>query len=366
MNAQQEKNQAYKRKIAIRNTGIVFAFSVLLLLSFLVSMNTGYAKLSPLDTLRTLFGGGSDTENLILFGFRLPRIVIAILVGAGLALSGCIIQGVSRNALADPGLLGINAGAGLTVILFVLFFGAQSILTVFTLPFLALIGAGVTAILIYALAYKRQTGIAPIRLILTGVAVQAGIAALTTVLVVKLDDTQFDFVAAWQAGSIWGSNWKFVLALLPWLLLLIPYVLSKARVMDVLSLGDDIACGLGAAVEKERRRLLAAAVALGSLLCGGQRQHQLRGADCAPFGAAAGGAGPQGFVSRLRLGRSGAGVRCGYDRAGDRPALRNSHRHYGCDRGRTVLFVSAHQEQTVNKGGIEYEQHCNGKSGRGL
>ncbi len=262
MNVQQEKNQAYQRKIARRNTGIVLAFSVLLLLSFLVSMNSGYAKLSPLATLGALFGGGSDRENLILVGFRLPRIVLAMLVGAGLALSGCIIQGVSRNALADPGLLGINAGAGLTVILFVLFFGAQSILSVFTLPFLALIGAGITAVLIYALAYERQSGIAPIRLILTGVAVQAGIAALTTVLVIKLDDTQFDFVAAWQAGSIWGSNWQFVLALLPWLVLLVPYVLSKSRVLDVLSLGDDIACGLGAAVEQERRRLLAAAVAL--------------------------------------------------------------------------------------------------------
>jgi len=262
MNVQQEKNQAYKRKIARRNASILLAFSVLLLLSFLVSMNSGYTKLSPLDTLRTLLGGGSDMENLILFDFRLPRIVIAMLVGTGLALSGCIIQGVSRNALADPGLLGINAGAGLTVILFMMSFGAQSMLSIFTLPFLALIGAAITAVLIYALAFKRETGIAPIRLILTGIAVQAGITALTTVLVVKLDDTQFDFLAVWQAGSIWGSNWKFVLALLPWLLLLIPYVLSKSRVLDVLSLGDDMACGLGAAVEKERRRLLAAAVAL--------------------------------------------------------------------------------------------------------
>ncbi len=262
MNAQQKKNEEYKHKIAVRNTAIVLTFSVLLILSFIVSMNTGYTKLSPLDTLRTLFGGGSEKENLILFSFRLPRIVVSILVGAGLALSGCIIQGVSRNALADPGLLGINAGAGLTVILFVLFFGSQSTITIFTLPFLALIGAGITAVLIYTLSYKRQIGIAPIRLILTGVAVQAGISALTTVLVVKLDDTQFDFVATWQAGSIWGSNWKFVLALLPWLLLLIPYVLSKARALDVLNLGDDIAYGLGASVEKERRGLLAAAVAL--------------------------------------------------------------------------------------------------------
>ncbi|WP_306569573.1 iron ABC transporter permease [Faecalispora jeddahensis] len=262
MNAQQRKNEEYKRKTALRNVAVVLIFSVLLILSFIVSMNTGYSKLSPLDTLRTLFGGGSNKENLILFGFRLPRIVISMLVGAGLALSGCIIQGVSRNALADPGLLGINAGAGLTVILFVLFFGSQSYLSVFTLPFLALLGGGLAAILIYALAYKREGGLAPIRLILTGVAMQAGLSALTTVLVVKLDETQFDFVATWQAGSIWGSNWKFVLALLPWLLLLIPYVLSKSRALDVLSLGDDIAYGLGASVEKERRRLLVSAVAL--------------------------------------------------------------------------------------------------------
>ncbi len=262
VNPRHSKNEAYKRKMAVRNTVIVLAFSILLILSFIVSMNTGYSKLSPPDTLRTLFGGGTDQENLILFGFRLPRIVISMLVGAGLGLSGCVIQGVTRNPLADPGLLGINAGAGLTVILFVLFFGAQSFLSVFTLPFLALAGAGVTALLIYALAYKQQSGIAPLRLILTGIAMQAGIAALTTVLVVRLDEMQFNFVASWQAGSIWGSNWKFVLALLPWLLLLIPYVLSKARTLDVLNLGDDVACGLGAAVERERRRLLAAAVAL--------------------------------------------------------------------------------------------------------
>jgi iron complex transport system permease protein len=99
-------------------------------------------------------------------------------------------------------------------------------------------------------------------LILTGVAAQAGISSLTTVLVIKLDETQFEFVASWQAGSIWGSNWRFVLALAPWLLALIPYVLFNTRALDVLNLGDEIACGLGASVEKIRRRLLFAAVAL--------------------------------------------------------------------------------------------------------
>lgn len=262
MTEMQKRNEAYKRTIALRNSAIVIGAAVVLMISFIISMNTGYTKLTPLDTLRTLFGGGTDKENLILFDFRLPRIVISMLVGMGLALSGCIIQGISKNALADPGLLGINAGAGMMVILYVMFLGAQSFLLVFTLPFLALAGAGVTAVMIYALAYKKGEGIAPMRLILTGVAIQAGVSALTTVLVVKLDETQFNFVATWQAGSIWGSNWKFVLALLPWLVLLIPYVLTKSRVLDVLNLGDDVAYSLGASVEKERRRLLAAAVAL--------------------------------------------------------------------------------------------------------
>jgi iron complex transport system permease protein len=192
----------------------------------------------------------------------MPRIVISILVGAGLALSGCIIQGIIRNALADPGLLGINAGSGLMVILFVLFFDSPSFMAVFTLPFVALLGAGTAAVMVYILSNRKGEGSDPLRLILTGIAVQACISALTITLVVKLDETRFNFVASWQVGSIWGSTWRFVLALLPWLLFVIPYVLSKSRVLDVLNLGDEIASSLGILVEKERRGLLTAAVAL--------------------------------------------------------------------------------------------------------
>lgn len=243
---------------------IVICSALLLLLSCIVSMNTGYVKLSPADTFRTLFGGGSPKENLILFDFRLPRIVISMLVGAGLSLSGCIIQSISKNPLADPGLMGINAGAGLMVILYVLFFGASSMLSVFTLPFLAFAGAGITAIAVYGLSYKRGEGIAPIRLVLTGVAIQAGISALTTLLVVKLDESQYEFVATWQAGSIWGSNWNFVLALLPWLVILAPYAMYKARVLDILNMSDGVAMSLGANVNRERFVLLGVAVALAS------------------------------------------------------------------------------------------------------
>ena len=262
MTGVQRDNERRKQETVARNRMVMSLLIVLLFLSFLISVNTGYARIAPADTIRILSGGGTDKENLILFQFRMPRIVISVLVGAGLALSGCIIQGVARNVLADPGLLGINAGAGFMVILFVLFFDSRSFMAVFTLPFVALLGAGIAAVAVYMLSRKKGEGAEPLHLVLTGIAVQAGISALTTVLVVKLDETQFNFVASWQAGSIWGSNWRFVLALLPWLLAAVPYILSKSRILDILNLGDEIACGLGVSVGKERRGLLAAAVAL--------------------------------------------------------------------------------------------------------
>lgn len=111
-----------ERKKKTKGIVVLIVLGLLIITAFIISMNTGFTKLSPLEVLRTLFGGGTPKQELILFEFRLPRIVIAVLIGAGLALSGCILQGVSRNALADPGILGINAGAGLMVMLFVSFF----------------------------------------------------------------------------------------------------------------------------------------------------------------------------------------------------------------------------------------------------
>ncbi|WP_342505972.1 iron ABC transporter permease [Sporosarcina sp. FSL K6-2383] len=245
-----------------KNLVIIGILSLLIVLVFIISMNTGFIKLTPLEVIRTLFGLGTDKQQLILFEFRLPRIIISILVGMGLAVSGCVLQGISRNALADPGILGINAGAGLAVMLFISFFPSTTATPVFFLPLLAFSGAGVAAIIIYSLAYKRHEGITPMRLLLTGVAVAAGISSAMIVLTLRLSPENYQFVATWLAGSIWGSNWKFVLALLPWIMVLMPFVFAKARVLNVLNLGDLTATGLGASIEKERRVLLAAAVGL--------------------------------------------------------------------------------------------------------
>nr|WP_194230772.1 iron ABC transporter permease [Paenibacillus donghaensis] len=245
-----------------RDITVMISLGLLIVMAFVLSMNSGFIRLSPLDTLRTLFGGGTAKEELILFDFRLPRIVISVLIGAGLAVSGCIMQGISRNALADPGILGINAGAGLVVLLFVAFYPTTGAAPVFMLPILAWIGAGLTAALIFSLSYKRHKGLLPTRLLLTGIAIAAGISAATIVLTLRISPEKYQFVATWMAGSIWGTNWKFVLALLPFIAILLPFVFYKARTMNVLNLGESMAIGLGTRVSREQIVLLAAAVGL--------------------------------------------------------------------------------------------------------
>lgn len=247
-----------------RSHGIfmISLLSILIIVAFIISMNTGYTHLSPWDLIRTLFGSGTHKENLILFEFRLPRIVISVMIGAGLAVSGCILQSVSRNSLADPGILGINSGAGLVVIMFISFYPTTSAAPVFLLPILALLGAGLTALAIFTLAYKKNEGMLPTRLLLTGIGVAAAISAATIVFTLSLSPENYQFVATWMAGSIWGANWKFVIALLPWMVILLPYAFYKAPVLNVLNLGDQTATGLGASVQKERVKLLVVAVGL--------------------------------------------------------------------------------------------------------
>lgn len=246
-----------------RRAGIIAGIFIILLVAlFLVSLNTGVIRIAPVTVVKTILGSGTPRDELLLFEFRLPRITIAMLIGMGLAVSGAVLQGIVKNPLADPGIIGINAGAGLAVMLFVSYFSTELGNSVFIMPVLAFAGAGAAAVIIYAFSYKKDEGVSPIRLILVGVAVAAGISALMIVLTLKLDPRTYDFVATWLAGSIWGSNWNFVLALLPWLLILIPFVYMKSRVLDVLNLGDHTAVSLGMNLEKERRILLAAAVGL--------------------------------------------------------------------------------------------------------
>lgn len=235
-----------------------------ILLVFIISLNLGVIRISPVEVFQTLFGAGTEQQALVLFEFRLPRMVIALLIGAGLAVSGAILQGVSQNGLADPGILGINTGAGFAVVMFIFFFegdmGGLGTLSILMMPLFALAGAALAAFLIYVIAWKD--GVTPIRLILVGIGINAAFSALLIYFQLKMNPNDFMRATIWLAGQIWGTDWRYVLALLPWIAILIPFTFYKARYLNVLQLGDTLATGLGAKVEKERRLLLFIAVAL--------------------------------------------------------------------------------------------------------
>jgi len=237
---------------------------ILTIITFIISLNLGVVRIAPIDVFKTLMGQGTARDQLVLIDFRLPRMVLALLIGAGLAVSGAILQGVTKNELADPGILGINTGAGFMVILFIYFFqgsmNSVSTLGIFLMPLFALVGAVLAAFLIYLLAWKK--GIDPVRLILVGIGVNSGFGAAIVIFQLKMNPQDFMQAAVWLSGDIWGTNWKFVAILAPLILLLIPFALYKAHILNIMNLGDQVATGLGIHVEKERRILLLAAVAL--------------------------------------------------------------------------------------------------------
>jgi len=241
---------------------IFLLLSLLLLSTIVVGIGLGPASLSYDRLLPTLLGQGSFKEDFVLFSLRLPRIVITLLAGMALALSGSILQGITRNELADPGIIGINTGAGVAVAIFFLYFPVDVGSFIYGLPVAAFLGALVTAVAIYALSYDRNRGLQPIRLILTGVGFSMALSGIMVILISSTKREKVDFIAKWLAGNIWGTDWTFVYALLPWLIVLIPFTLYKANKLNLLALNEPIAIGVGVSIEKERIQLLLTAVAL--------------------------------------------------------------------------------------------------------
>ncbi|MCK7605145.1 iron ABC transporter permease [Geobacillus stearothermophilus] len=240
-------------------------FAVLALLiaaTAAVALSTGDAPLSYNRIVPTLLGYGSMEEEFILFSLRLPRLFITLLAGMALALSGAVLQGLTRNDLADPGVLGINAGAGAGVALFFLFFPIEAGTFLYALPLVAFTGALLTAVSIYAVSYKKTTGLQPVPFILTGVGMSMALSGLMIVLISAADRTKVDFIARWLSGNIWGDDWPFIWAVLPWLAAGTLVALYRAKHLNILHLGDPVSIGVGVHVRRERLVLMTTAIAV--------------------------------------------------------------------------------------------------------
>ncbi|MBU5440642.1 iron ABC transporter permease [Paenibacillus sp. MSJ-34] len=251
-----------RQSLIMKQRILLFALLALLGITIVVGMGLGYSSLSYDRLVPTLLGQGTFKEEFVLFSVRLPRMLVTMLAGMALALSGAIMQGITRNDLADPGILGINAGAGAAIAVFFLFFPVNVGSFVYLLPLVAFAGALLTAFVIYIFAYHRQNGLQPVRLVLIGVGFSMALSGLMIVLISSAERSKVDFIARWLAGTVWGTDWPVIGAMMPWLLALVPFAMYKANRLNLLGLSEPVAIGVGVSVEKERAVLLVAAVAL--------------------------------------------------------------------------------------------------------
>jgi len=226
----------------------------------LFALYQGDAEISADAILRTLVGRGSADENLILWTFRIPRLAFAMLVGMGIAVAGAILQGVLRNDLAEPGILGVSAGASFAIVVVFAFLGPAALRSVFVLPVAGVCGAMASMILVYSLCLDGQHS-SP-RLLLTGVAVSSVAGATTLLLSLQISSDMYAFVVAFGAGSLNAASWNYVAVLGGVLALLVPLAWSFAPALNVLRLGTDSATGLGVNVPRWSLGLLTLGVAI--------------------------------------------------------------------------------------------------------
>lgn len=244
----------------------VFLLATLLLLVMIYGdVRTGFLDVSHWDLLMALLGLGDPALEMTVLDFRLVRIILALLIGVGLGLAGAVFQTISRNDLASPSILGVNAGAGLGVILLVYFLNSDTALSMWALALVALLGGLATAGIIYRLAYHKGQVLNPQALILTGIAVAAGIHAIQMLLIVRLDPNKFHVVNTWIIGSIANNSWVHVALLAPVVIIL--GLLLWARYMDlnILNLADETAIGLGLSINRARFVYLLLAVILATM-----------------------------------------------------------------------------------------------------
>lgn len=232
-----------------------FALLALLALVMLVSMRFGSLKLTFAEIVGTLWNRPDGINGQIIFNIRLPRILLGALVGGSLAAAGTILQGVMRNPLASPGIIGVSAGGGLGGILVMLVLPQFGYLLVPA----AFGGALVTAVLVYLLAWKR--GVNSVRLILAGVAVSAMLGAFSSTILI-LNAEKAGGVLDFTIGSLSARSWPQIEQVAPYMAAGFAVALMLGQKLNILTLGDEVATGLGMRVERTRFLLLAVAALL--------------------------------------------------------------------------------------------------------
>ncbi|MEU4834889.1 iron ABC transporter permease [Streptosporangium sp. NPDC023615] len=250
--------------VLVRRPARVRVLWLLVVLLVLAALTVASVALGSRDVtwsdVWTALGGADGSIEQAAVVKRVPRTLLAIVVGAALGLSGAVMQGVTRNPLADPGILGVNMGASLFVVSAVAFFGLTSPVGY---VWVAMAGAAVSAVFVYTVGSLGRGGATPLKLALAGAATSAAFASLVSAVVLPRNDIAGAF-RLWQIGGVGGASYERIGQILPFLAVGFAVCLLSARALNSLALGDEIAAGLG-----ERVVLIRATAALGAVvLCG--------------------------------------------------------------------------------------------------
>lgn len=231
----------FVRSRAMLSLGVLIGIG-LLLVTMMLSIGFGAADIAPADVWAALFAfDATSTDHLIIRTLRVPRAAVAALVGASLAVAGAIMQGLTRNPLGDPGILGINTGAALAVVAAVFFLniGTLSLYALF-----AFVGAGVTAVAVYGIGSLGRGGPTPLNLTIAGAALTALLSSFTTGVLI-LNQRTLEEVRFWLAGSVAGRDLDLLLQVSPYLIIGLILAFALGRQITTISLGEDVAKGLG-------------------------------------------------------------------------------------------------------------------------
>ena len=250
---------------------VLLVLLALLVISFGVTLCWGTYQVSPMEVINTLLGNGTKLQNTAILTIRLPRLLVGLCVAVALSTAGAILQTVTKNDLADTGIIGINAGAAVAAVLFITYSTGQyyselGTLSIFVLPFIAIIGAAVSSFIIYMLSSRN--GVKPKRLLLIGIGLNAGLNAFITFFTFRGGVGDYNRVLVWTSGSLWGAGWSYAKVIIPIVLVMFTIVLLNYKKLDVLNLSDELAISLGLNIEKERKKFLSYAVILAGTATG--------------------------------------------------------------------------------------------------
>lgn len=234
--------------------GLLLGVVALLLVVLLIG--TGDFDIAPWDVVQTLLGNGTPADDFIVNELRLPRVLVAVLVGAALGMAGAVFQSVSRNPLGSPDLLGFGYGSAVGALTAIIVFKGDAT----EVAVGAVVGGVLAGIAVYLLAYKK--GIHGYRLVLVGIGASAMLVALIQYLITKAQLVEATRAMVWLTGSLAGRDWEQVWPLLVTCAVLFPVILGQGRALRMMEMGDDAAYAVGVRVERTRLLLMLAAIVL--------------------------------------------------------------------------------------------------------